>query len=74
MYTFSAPEKYKKLVEAYIGRKATSGDHQPCYVIFDLLSSSILKEHASYLEVSQEKNIILLHCPYLNPAMGRYGI
>lgn len=53
VYKFSVSEKYNKLVEAYIGRKATSEDYQSCRVIFDLVSSSILKEHASYLEVSQ---------------------
>ena len=53
VYKFSVSEKYNKLVEAYIGRKATSEGYQSCRVIFDLVSSSILKEHASYLEVSQ---------------------
>lgn len=52
LYIFSVFKKYRKLVPAYIERNATSGDYQSCNVIFDLVSSSVLNEHASYLEVS----------------------
>ncbi|XP_062584328.1 uncharacterized protein LOC134246079 [Saccostrea cucullata] len=53
VYKFSTSEKYKKLVEAYFGRKATTQEFQLCRNIFDQVSSSIIEEHTSHLAISQ---------------------
>ena len=55
VFKFSTSEKYKQLVEDYLGGKPTSKDYETCKIIFDKVTSSILKDETVCLESSQRK-------------------
>lgn len=55
VFKFSTSEKYKQLVEDYLGEKPTSKDYEKCKIIFDKATSSILKDETVCLESSQIK-------------------
>ena len=56
VFKFSTSEKYRQLVEEYLGKNPTSEDYESCKIIFVKVTPSVLKDETVFGEFSKKES------------------